>query len=111
MDQSIITALGGSSIGILLIGVIQLSNIALQLYQMFLDAQKANNHKQVKDFQEQINLLTKKLEKNESKIESLEKEIYELHQENAELRGLLQAQENKEELIQKFIKKQSKQDK
>jgi septal ring factor EnvC (AmiA/AmiB activator) len=102
MDQSILTILGNSGN----LGVVAL--IAMQGYQMFLDAQKAQNHKQIQDFQTQINELIQKHAKNEAKIEGLEKEVFELRRENAELRGLLEAQENKEELTKKFVKKHEK---
>jgi uncharacterized coiled-coil protein SlyX len=45
------------------------------------------------------------IKSNNAKIETLETRVFELRNENAELRGLLTAQEEKEELVRKYTKK------
>lgn len=117
-NQAIIAANGNSTLmtGII---VMQVMQILLQGYQMFLDSQKAQHHTQIKDFQEKITTLEKLIKSNEEKTNKkiadleerniqLEKEIFDLKQENAELKGLLSSQEKKEELIKKYVEKSNK---
>lgn len=102
MDQSIVTIFSNSG----MLGVFAL--IGMQGYQMFLDSQKNNQLKQITDFQAQIDLLKTEYVQNKTMIINLQQEVYQLRQENGELRGLLQAQEDREDLVSKYVKKQSK---
>ena len=104
MDQ--ITSILGSSgtVGILAL-------VLLEVYKLYSKTKSEDQTKIIEDLKSEIQDLKQNHINNQIEIQNLRKEVYELIQENAELRGLLQAQENKEELVKKFVKKVKNNDK
>ena len=98
-----ITQLLGSSgtIGIIMI-------VLIELYKLYINSKKEDQTNTITNLKNEIQELKQNHINNQIEIQNLRKEVYELRQENAELRGLLEAQENKEELVKKFVKKRSK---
>jgi hypothetical protein len=91
---TILTALGG----------LQLGNFFLQVYQMFLDNQKITQNTKIKDLEESLVKAFERIDELEKDNKRLHNDLNLVKEENSILLGLLQSQENKEEMVQKLIR-------
>ncbi len=90
------------------LGSLQLGHFFLQLYQMFLDHQKASQNFKISELQENLKNALSRIEEREKDNRNLHNDLNVVKEENAILIGLLQSQENKKEMIQKLINKKNK---
>lgn len=91
---TILTALGG----------LQITNFFLQVYQMFLDNQKITQNNKIKDLEDNLVKALKRIDELEKDNRRLHNDLNVVKEENSILLGLLQSQENKEEMVQKLIR-------
>ena len=99
MDQSIVSIFGGGGS----LGLIAL--VLIEIYKLYINNKKADQTDAIMNLQRRLIELEATIVSNNAKIETLETRVFELRNENAELRGLLTAQEKKEELVKKYTKK------
>jgi uncharacterized coiled-coil protein SlyX len=99
MDQSIVSIFsGGGSLGLIAL-------VLIEIYKLYINNKKTDQTDAIMNLQRRLIELEATIVSNNAKIETLETRVFELRNENAELRGLLTAQETKEELVKKYTKK------
>lgn len=86
------------------LGSLQLGNFFLQVYQMFLDNQKLTQNTKIKDLEDNLVKALKRIDELEKDNKRLHNDLNLVKEENSVLLGLLQSQENKEEMVQKLIR-------
>lgn len=108
MDQSTMTLLASGG------NLSMAALVCLKLYEMYTNNKKTDQSQLVLDLQKKVLELAAELQAkvlelkteqsmNLIKIEALESRVFEYRSENAELRGLLAAQEKKEKLTKEYL--------
>jgi TolA-binding protein len=92
---------------ITLLASLQLGSFFLQCYQMYLDSLKTTNKQKITELEESLKKALKRIDQLEEDNARLHNEVNIVKEENSILLGLLQSQENKEEMIQKLIDRKS----
>jgi len=81
------------------------AHFILQIVQMINDRAKADQTSRIEGLEESLKLTLSRIDTLEADNQRLHGEVNILREENATLHGLLSSQENKQEMIEKFLNK------